>query len=1030
MRIICFLIFFVFAACLLPAQEKTYSGIVINSEDKNPLAGVEVKVKGKAQIVFTGPDGVYHIKATEGDVILFRRHGMQIREIITGTSNTVDVEMDQDYAGREEFVNTGYTQQQRRKITGSVTQVAGEDIRANQSISFDLTLQDKVPGAFVASANGKSASPVRFLIRGISSVNARTGPLFVVDGIPLSAETPVFSGAPINPLVSLNNNDIASVEVLKDAASLAVYGARGANGVVLITTRRGFANTDRAELTIQSGFSSASRLREFMNKEEYISFLKEAAENGDHKLEDYYGLPRNSLYFCRQELEKKLIAISGWAAHIGGTGKYLGSEVDTDWQNEAFRNGMIYSADFSAYGGTDRFKYYSGIAYNNNEGILVGNGIEKLSGRLNIDNKITKRIDIGLSVSLNRNLINQLPYDNDYAFPLQVVALAPVTPVRNIDNGELYNVPVTTYYNPLIDLENALKKVTGYRTMAVAYIYLSINSFLKWKNEAGIDLYTIKEKARYGEKTLAGTGRNGFGFVNQSQNQALTGRSYLTYSYNHGKLNLEGLLGSEFQFITAETLYAEGENYPTDAFKTLSGAKIITDAFSASERCNYISWFSGINADYANKYQLTLTGRVDGSSRFGKNNRYGLFPGVSLGWIISEENFLKGVPYLSYLKIRSGYGVTGNSGIGNYWHLGLYGKADYDDKAGIVQVQLANPDLKWESLKELNFGIDYGFLKDRITGGIDIYSRKSSGLIMKVNVPALSGFQTQIQNSGVIENKGFEFFINSVHKIWKIEWNTGFFLYHNRNKIVSLGNGEIVDNGGDRFMNVAMEGYPLGSFYGAEYAGVDFKNGDALWYVNRKDANGNIVDPDKTTNIFEQANYVILGNPNPDFTGTITNSLKYRNFELLCTFQGVAGNKIHLAGDTYMASNGFWFDNQLKSQLLRWRANGNITKVPQARLFWHNGNQSRSSRYLSDGSYLKLREIVFSYGLPTSFTKKINVRDIKIFILGRNLLTFTRYEGWDPEVSADFIMNNIYSGIDFYSAPQQRSVVMGIKLGL
>jgi len=1016
------------AVLMLDAQQKTVTGKVFCSGTRQPLAGAEVEIKGTGNTVKTDEGGFYSLNVQEGEVLIFRCSGRRSREITVGTSDVVNAELDIDYAGLENDIETGYGLRRKSKITGTITKIEGSALRNIPVTTVDIALQGRAPGLFIGQVNGKVAAMSRIMIRGTSSVYATSQPLFIIDGIPISAESVNFSGAPVNPFTTVITSDIESVEILRDASSAAIYGARGANGVIIINTRKGYSGDTRIDFTVRSGFSEPSRLREFMNADEYVTYLREAAKNGDLMFDRYFGYEPGTITFCRDEIENRLKTYSGWAAVINNSGRFLRSEVSTDWQDLAFKKGRIWSADLSARGGNEKLRYSAGSSYLRNDGILVSNGIEKMSARMRIDNKVSRLIDLGFSLSINRAGINQVSPDNDYSSPLQLVAQAPITPPRD-ENDELSSFPVTSYYNALLDVEYTSRKITEYRSLANGYINLNIMEGLSWKNEVGFDLYSNKENARYGEKTMEGLGRSGYGFANQGQNQNITGRSILLYNSRINDIVLNSLLGAEFQHTSVETMYTEGERFASDALKTIASAGWISGGSSTLANYGFLAGFFRVNADKDGKYLLSLSGRVEGSSRFGKNNKCGFFPGISAGWIITEEKFMSAVSFLSFLKVKAGYGIAGNSGFGNYWHLGLYNSDNYDDVQGLVPGQVANPDLKWESLKEINGGIEFGFIKDRISGEIVIYRRKATDILLEEEIPSMTGYQSMIKNSGAIQNKGFEFGLNTINKTGSFEWKTGLIFSFNRNEVLSLGRNNLLDFGGENYMNVAMTGYPIGSFYGAEYAGVDYNTGDALWYINEKDVNGEIINPGKTTSNFKSANYVILGNPNPEYTGAITNTLSYRGFELVFTFQGVAGNKIHLAGDRWMASNGFWVDNQLKSQLRSWKTKGDITDVPQARLLWENGNQSRSSRYLSDGSYLKLRDVALSYTVPSGIISKLNIRNLQLFVQGRNLLTITRYEGWDPEVSADFMVNNIFSGIDFYSAPQPRTVIFGITLG-
>nr|MCU0363481.1 SusC/RagA family TonB-linked outer membrane protein [Bacteroidales bacterium] len=668
-------------------------------------------------------------------------------------------------------------------------------------------------------------------------------------------------------------------------------------------------------------------------------------------------------------------------------------------------------------------------SYNNSEGILVSNGIEKISARLNVDNKVSKLVDLGFALSLNRTAIDQVSADNAFSTPMQLVALSPVTPVRDLD-GNLYNTPTTTYYNGLLDVEYATRDIIEYRSIANGYLTFNLMDNLKWRNELGFDLYNLKENARYGEKTESGTGVNGYGFANYGQTQNLTTKSYLDFFDNIGDIGISAVLGTEFQYTTVDNAWAEGQEFPLDELKTLASAGLITGASSTLTQYSFLSYFTRVNLDYKAKYLLTISGRIDGSSRFGENNRYGTFPAASLGWVISKEDFLADNSTFSFLKLRTSFGQTGNAGISNFGHLGLYGVGSYNSQSGLFPEQIPNPDLGWETTQQIDAGIDFGFFKNRISGEIDYYVKKTSDLLLEVPVPATSGYSKMMRNVGNVENKGFELIINTNNLSGDLSWTTSFNFSVNKNKVTNLGDQEMIDNGSARYMNIVKVGQPIGVFYGAEYAGVDPANGDALWYINAEDASGNIPDPEATTNYFPDANFVVLGKPTPDVIGALTNTLGFKGIELAFTFQGVTGNSIHLIGDQWMGANGVWYDNQLKSQLASWKNPGDITNIPQARLGWDNGDQSRNSRYLSDGAYIKLRSLSLSYELPRKVTSKIKLDRMRLFIQGQNLLTFSKYEGWDPEVSTDFLNDNITSGCDFYSAPQPRTLVFGINIGL
>ncbi len=685
------LLLLVFCGFLLSAaaQQRTISGTVTGTEDNQPIVGATVLIKGSSTGVTTDLDGKFQISASDGAIVEIRFVGMKAKEFTVGASSVYNVSLDYDLVGVNEVVVVGYGTQIKSKVTGSIAKVDGSVLQNIPVPTVEQALQGKTAGVFIESVNGKSTGTTNMRIRGSSSITATNQPLFVVDGIPLTTEALNQSGAVINPLTSINFNDVESIDILKDAASSAIYGSRGANGVVIITTKKGINGDTKLNFTIQSGVNQASRRREFMNTDEYISYFREAAVNGDLADDAYYGDPVGYNDWYRLEVEKRLKRYSGWAAILDGSGNYIGSKVNTDWQDLAFQNGKIFSADMSAQGGNDKLKYFTSVSYNNSEGILVSNGIEKISARLNVDNKVNKYIDIGFSLSLNRTNINQVSADNAFSSPMQLVALSPVTPPRDLE-GKLYNTPVTTYYNGLLDVEYATRNIIEYRSIANGYLTFNILKGLKWRNEIGFDLYNLKENARYGKLTESGTGINGYGFANYGQNQNLTTKSYFDYLTSFDDFSLSAVLGTEFQYTTVDNAWAEGQQFPMDELKTLASAGLITGATSTLTKYSFLSYFSRVNFDYKSKYLLTVSGRIDGSSRFGKSNRYGVFPAASLGWVLTKEDFLSTSPLISYLKLRTSYGLTGNAGIGNFGHLGLYGVGNYNSIAGLMPSQIKN----------------------------------------------------------------------------------------------------------------------------------------------------------------------------------------------------------------------------------------------------------------------------------------------------------------------------------------------------
>ncbi|HEX7846358.1 MAG TPA: SusC/RagA family TonB-linked outer membrane protein, partial [Chitinophagaceae bacterium] len=428
------------------------------------------------------------------------------------------------------------------------------------------------------------------------------------------------------------------------------------------------------------------------------------------------------------------------------------------------------------------------------------------------------------------------------------------------------------------------------------------------------------------------------------------------------------------------------------------------------------------NYKFDNKYLFTAGLRIDGSSRFGKDNKYGYFPAFSAGWVLSEENFLKESKWIDFLKLRGSYGLTGNdNGFGNFPQLGLWGAAKYNNLSGLVPTQLGNPKFKWEKSRQIDIGIDFGLFGNRLTGELDYYIKKTTDLIYAVPVPGTSGFATLNRNVGSMENKGFELVLNSVNINGRdFKWNTSLNLSKNANKITNLdGDQKLIPGNDGRYMNSLIVGEPIGVFYGPKYAGVDPDNGDALYYME---------DGKTTTNDYNDAGNFVVGDPNPDWIGGLTNTVTYKGFELNVLFQGVFGNQIMNGGGGFMSSSFDWFDNQTRDQLRRWQNPGDKTDVPQLRLGYGNGINA-STRYIEDGSYVRLKNVTLAYNLSNALLSKLKIRSARIYVTGVNLATFTDYTGWDPEVNTDYRAGNRNQGGDFYAAPQIKSVTVGINIG-
>ena len=632
---------------------------------------------------------------------------------------------------------------------------------------------------------------------------------------------------------------------------------------------------------------------------------------------------------------------------------------------------------------------------------------------------------------------------------MQIVALAPITPLidprTGLTSGALdpatgnpnNNFPF--YYNPLLGLQNnAATYITyNYRTLGNVYAQYEFLPGLSFRSEVGLDLLNQDEDQYLARVTSRNSNpTNGFGFSAHTTSGRFTTNNFFSYRKTIGEVNsIEATLGTSYEQRRSTYTSVSGTQFASDAYRTLANAATFTTGSSASTGNALLSYFARINYSYANKYLLGLSARVDGSSRFGSNKRYGFFPAASLGWVVTEEAFLKDQKILSFLKPRVSIGRTGNQGFTDFASLNLYsGTSGYVGVPGQRPLQLGNPDLKWESTTQADAGVDFGVFDGRISGEVDVYLKRTTDLALSAPVPATSGFTTQFKNVGTLENRGIELSLTTRNFVGDFTWTTTANASRNANKITFLQGQPVLGS----FLSRAQEGFPLGTFFGPEYAGVDPATGDALYYRNRAAGDGTgtgSIDHNLgTTSVVDSAQLVPVGDPNPRWTLGFTNTFTYKGFDLGVTLTGVFGNKIFDgAGQYYSVAFNNGPDNQTRDQLNRWRKPGDITDVPRADYLSGNG-AANSSRFVRDGSYGRLRTVTLGYNLPATLVKKGYLQSVRVFAQALNLATFTKYKGWDPEVNTDYLatsstQGNINQGIDFYSAPQPRTITFGVNVG-
>ena len=981
---------------LLSAQTQQVSGNVTSSEDGLPLPGVTILVKGTTTGTVTDFEGNFVISVDpESTILIFSFIGMKKQEHPLNGQSILNIVMDPDNLGLEEVMVVGYGSQIKASVSGSITKLSGDEIRNIPVATFESAIQGRTSGVYVANTSGKLGEGMKVRIRGSSSISADNQPLYVVDGLVITSQSQgIRNNSPTNPMADINPNDIESITILKDASAAAIYGSRASNGVVIITTKRGKQGKTNIDIGYQHGVTNAASTMDFMNGDQYHDYFMEVFTRsyGDEST------ARDVLNF-----------------YVPG----FSDGNNTDWQSEALQQGFIDQMDISASGGNEKTRFYTGLTYNNQKGILLGNTLERASGRINLDQDVSEKLKLGMNIGLSRSKGRRASNDNAFSTPLQLIALPPVQTTHDSLTGELNTN--TIYFNGLIQERDADHFTKVFRTIAGAYGEYDIIPSLSITSKIGVDILNQREDNYDGRLTQDGA-PSGNGESRAVLVSKYAWDNYLTFNKSFSdNSNITAVMGISYEESTKEVTSVAAIGFPSDDFRTIANASEVQTFWSSGEKFSYLSYFIRANTLLKDRFIIGASMRADGSSRFGENNRFGYFPSASAGWILSKESFLENSNLLSYLKLRASWGLTGNSEIGNYAAMGLYTGSPYNEIPGVRPQQIASPDLRWETTSQTDLGLDFGFFNNRLNGEIDVYMKNTKDLLLSKPLPATSGFISYSKNFGKLENKGLEIALNSHNLVGELTWTTNFNIAFNRNKITDL-DGEPINSGYNR----VEEGESIGVFYLREYAGVDPDNGDALYYLSE--------GSNETTNDYNLAERQIVGSPNPDFLGGLSNTFSYKGFDLDFLFQFVYGNEVYRNGGHWQSSNGWNLDNQTADQLDAWMQPGDITDVPRADWDVNNGTRA-SSRYLEDGSYLRLKTLTLGYNFPARISEKLKMRSMRVYFTGQNLITWTKYTGMDPEVhfpgtNRTQTTSNIQQGVDFYTTPQIRAFTFGLKLGI
>ncbi|MCP9765438.1 SusC/RagA family TonB-linked outer membrane protein [Lacihabitans soyangensis] len=979
-------------------------GNIIDQKSKEPLVGATVQIKGTTHAVTTDVNGKFYFQTGQKFpyTLVISFIGFKTKEEIVN-EEAVTIQLEEDQKLLNEVVVIGYGQLLKKDVTGSIESVNSQSIKAVQT-SLDRALQGTVAGVNVTQTSGQPGGGISVRVRGGSSIQGGNEPLYVVDGFPIynsDQNAGVASGSNSNPLASINPSDIESITVLKDASSTAIYGSRGANGVVIITTKKGKTNENRVSYDVSYGVQKLNKKLDLLDAKGFARL-------------------RNDALFDSAPAKGKNQYLSEEQINALGAG--------TDWQDETFRSAKTQNHQLSISGGSQRTRYAISGNYFNQDGIIKNTDFNRYSARINLDTDINSKVRFGLNLTGTKTTADLAPTGLVSAI-ISMPATATVFDANG--NYTLRNPFENIFSNPIAALNKRINNSNAYRVLATTYGEYDIIDDLVLKVSFGTDIQNNRENSYLPTSIFEGLALNGEARIGYFNSSSWLNENTLTYSkaiQNKHFFNI--LAGYTQQRNTREIVSTGSQNFVTDAltYNALQSGNTPLTPVSSSNTWALNSYLGRVNYNFEGKYFATASIRSDGSSRFGVNNKWGYFPSAALAWQVSKENFFSPLSAaINSLKIRASYGSTGNQEIGEYQSLSTLESVKYifGDQivTGFRPSRIANSFLGWEQTNQFDGGLDLGILKNRLFLTLDLYQKITSNLLLDVQIPYTSGHTSSLQNFGSVRNRGIEVGANTQLGSGAFSWSSNFNIAFNKNEVIQIGNGASFYTFGNYIVKV---GEPLGSFYGAVTDGVlqkaDIetkgkltgnavpKAGDRLY----RDING---DGAFTT----AADRTTIGTAQPKFTGGFNNTFNYKGFELNVLFQGSYGNKIlNGNGQSLELFNGQ--QNASIAALDRWTETNPSTTIPRAKL---DPAPVFSDRYVEDGSFLRAKNVSLTYSLPKPLLVKAKIEAVRIRLSGQNLWTLTNYTGFDPEVTNG---SSISPGTDSGIYPTSKTYSLGLNL--
>ncbi|OXA81004.1 SusC/RagA family TonB-linked outer membrane protein [Flavobacterium frigidimaris] len=1032
------ILLFVFSASV--NAQTTVSGTV--SDSSGPLPGVNIIVKGTKTTAATNFDGTYSIQATPNAVLVFSFIGYKSKEVSLNNQSQINVTLEEDLNSLKEVVVVGYGTMKRSDLTGAVSTVTSAAVQQSVATTIDQVLQGRAAGVQIQSNSGAPGSSSSIRIRGISSLNGSNEPIFVIDGVIIDGST---SSVNTNPLANINPADIVSMDILKDASATAIYGSRAANGVIMITTKRGKKGDMVLNFDSYVGWQEIPKHLDLLNLKEYGTLKNTRSD---------LGIVQRDNYFIRTDL--------------------LGE--GTDWQKELFDTALMQSYNLSASGGSDNTTYALGIGYLDQEGIAIGSGFDRFNLRGVVDSQVKSFLKVGVNFALSKT--NQTTTVQDDALILTALKQTPNVAVRNADGT--FDGPDTKEFvqnNPIGLASIKDNHNINYGMRANAYAEIGFTKDLKFKTTYSLDYgfannYTFNPSYTFG--ALVNDVREGS--RTKSNSEFWSWNNVLTYDKTFGNHKVVALLGQEMQESNWENLYGYRSGYLTNGATDLNAGDATTAKNSNGSNTSSISsYFSRVQYSFNDKYFVTGTIRRDGSSKFYKDNQWGWFPSAALAWKVSNENFLKDSKVISNMKLRLGWGEVGSQNVPNYAYTSTYNASATNWGTGLLAANTANKDLQWETTSSSNLGLDISFLDNRIELVADVYYKKTDNLLLQLPLPAYVGTTGQGSTSapwvniGSLENKGLEFTLNTLNMDRKdFTWRTNVTFSMNRSKVLALNTetgilNKSLQQGSDvTIVTRTAVDQAIGQFYGYKVIGrfekaTDFYYKDAAGTVKPtalpegmaigengvwigdyifKDVNNDGVINEKDRDY--------IGNPNPDFTFGINNSFSFKGFDVSILLTGSYGNDVanyqrrwleNPRENTNLLSSALGYaqlgliDPSGPNDYRNVQIVGGDPYMPRiaASSAASASNYRFSDRFIEDASYVRVKNISIGYNLPKSLYSKYGISNIKVYSNAQNVLTFTKYKGYDPEVGS-LNQDALLTGIDNGRYPSPMITTLGLNV--